>query len=93
MVVLVRLTISLTITDHTKRAKAVDQLPKQWFLQETQTGLVIEIEDLYWMRGWVYVQEVVAYPKLYEDILRKAHYSRFTVHPSSMKMYLDLCQS
>lgn len=37
----------------------------------------------------MYEPNVVAYPRLFEDILLEAHYSRFIVHLGLVKKYQD----
>lgn len=92
VIVLARLTISLAMANCIKQAKVVDQLPEQWFLQGTHSGLVKGANNLYRMRGRLYVLDVVANSRLY-DILGETHYLRFMVHPRLVKVYHDLFRS
>ena len=50
-------------------------------------GLTIHTDGSFWYRGRVVVPHST---DLREDILREFHCSRFSVHPSGMKMYQDL---
>ena len=88
--VMARLTISTTIIDRVRQAQAEDQLPEQWRAQGTYADLARDADDLYRVRGRLYVPDQ---PGLRDDILREAHSSRFTVHPGSVKMYHDVCRS
>ena len=93
MAVLARLIISPTIAERIRQAQADDQLPDQWFAQHTYAGLVRDVDGLYRMRGRLYVPDLPTHPRLRDDILHEAHYSRFTVHPGTVKMYHDMCRS
>ena len=88
VVVMARLTNSTTITDKVRQAQADDQLAEQWRAQGTYADLARDADGLYRLRGCLYVPD---HPRLSDDILRKTHSSRFTVHPGSVKMYHDLC--
>ena len=50
-------------------------------------GWAIHTDGSLHYKGWVVVPQLT---DLREEILREFHCSRFTVHPSGMKMYRDL---
>lgn len=86
MVVMARLTICPSIIDLIKQSQADDESPHQWITLGTCSSLVRDANGLYRMRAHLYVLDVLAHPRLREDIFHKAYYSRFTVHPS----YVDV---
>lgn len=45
------------------------------------------------MKGLSHVPNVLEHLRLGENILHKAHYSRFTEHPGLVMMCYDMCQS